>query len=105
MNAKQLRIKKIKTFLRLQSGPQTITEVYEALVKRLGEEVSRKTIERDLDELIETRVVSLMPGIPARFTLVSGLEIELTLSLKELEHILTLLDPDSELAKKIRGNL
>ena len=105
MNTKLKRLKKIKSFLRSQADPKSITDVYEALVRRLGEDVSRKTIERDLDEMIEARVVSLMPGVPSRFMLVAGVEIELTLSLKELEHILTLLDPDSELAKKIRGYL
>jgi predicted DNA-binding transcriptional regulator YafY len=69
MNAKLQRLKKIRSFLRSQSAPWTITEVYEALVKRLGEDVSRKTIERDIDDLLEDRKVIVMPGLPSRYQL------------------------------------
>jgi len=102
MKTKFQRLKKIKSFLRTQSGPQTIIEIYEALVKRLGEDVSRKTIERDMDELIEARAVILMPGLPARFQMAETDKIEVILSVEEIKTILTLLNENSETYLKLK---
>ena len=102
MNAKLNRLKKIRSYLRTQSSPQTITEVFEALVKRLGEDISRKTIERDMDELIEARAVVLMPGLPSRFQLAETDQIELTLSAEEIRTILALLNENTETHLKLK---
>ena len=103
MNAKQQRLKKIKSFLRLQSSPQSITEIFEALVSRLGEDISRKTIERDLDQLIEERSVTLMPGTPARFQIIEVHEIEVILTKDEINTIISNLGEDSEIGKKLKS--
>lgn len=103
MNAKQQRLKKIKSFLRLQSSPQSITDVYEALVSRLGEDISRKTIERDLDQLIEERSATLMPGTPARFQIIEVQEIEVILTKDEINTIISALGVDSEIGKKLKS--
>jgi predicted DNA-binding transcriptional regulator YafY len=105
MNAKFQRLNKIRSFLRSQSDPQTITEVYEALINRLGESVSRKTVERDLDELIESRVVILMPGLPAKYQLTEADQLEITLKVEEIKTIIQLLGDDSEITQKLKKTL
>jgi predicted DNA-binding transcriptional regulator YafY len=102
MNAKLQRHKKIRSFLRSQSSPQTITEVYEALVNRLGQDVSRKTVERDIDELIESRIVILMPGLPTRYQLAACEELEIILTVQEIGEILSKLEEKSELKLKLK---
>ena len=102
MNTKQQRLKKIKSFLRLQSSPHSITEIFEALVSRLGEDISRKTIERDLDQLIEEKSVTLMPGTPARFQIIELSEIEVIFTKDEINTIISALGEESEIGKKLR---
>jgi hypothetical protein len=48
MNNKEERKRKIKNFLRFQTRPVTVSEIHEAITNRLGLEISRKTIERDI---------------------------------------------------------
>jgi predicted DNA-binding transcriptional regulator YafY len=103
MNTKQQRLKKIRSFLRSQSDPQTISEVFDALVNRHGEEVSRKTIERDLDELLEAKALALLPGTPSKFKLIALEEVEIPLTLDEARTIILVLGEGSELATKIRS--
>jgi predicted DNA-binding transcriptional regulator YafY len=99
------RLKKIRSFLRSQPNPKTITEVYEALVQRLGEKISRKTIERDFDELIESRMVVVMPGLPARYSPLESEEIEVTLTIEEIKSIIQLLGEHSEISTKFKNAL
>lgn len=103
MNTKQQRLRKIRSFLRSQTDPQTISEVFEALINRFGEEVSRKTIERDLDELLESKVLILLPGTPSKFKLIAIEEVELQLSIDEARAIILALGEGSELGAKIRS--
>ena len=85
-----------------QSKPQTIKDVFDVLINRHGEEVSRKTIERDLDQLIEERSVTLMPGTPARFQIIEISEVEVILTKDEINTIISALGEDSEIGKKLR---
>ncbi len=62
------RFIKTKVFLRMQSSFVTVSEIHEALTKRMGVVVCRKTVERDMIEMVELGLVSQSPGIPARFT-------------------------------------
>ena len=103
MNTKQQRLKKIRFFLRSQTDPQTISEVFEAIVNRHGEEVSRKTIERDLDELLEAKALTLLPGTPSKFKLIAIEEVEISLTLDEARKIILALGESSELGAKIRS--
>jgi predicted DNA-binding transcriptional regulator YafY len=105
MNAKLQRLKKIRSFLRSQSGPRTVTEIHDALVNRLGEDVSRKTIERDVDELIESRSVIVMQGLPARIQLTEIEQIEVTLTTQEIKSLIQLLGDDSEISQKLKKAL
>ena len=97
MNSKDERISKIKTFLRMQSASVTVTEIHEALTKRMGLRVSRKTIERDMAELVDRSNVAFIHGVPAKFVLNKTDEITIRLKPEELKYILDRLEPDSEL--------
>ncbi len=85
----------------MQSGPVSVTEIHEALTKRVNLDVSRKTIERDMIELTEIGAVSVHPGIPVRFYLNKPIEIEISLRVEEVQHILQVLDQKSELYIKL----
>ena len=105
MNSKIQRMKKIKSFLRLQSSPQSITQIHEALVRRLGLEISRKTIERDIDDLLEAGRLTILEGSPAKYSLAGAQDIDITLRVDEINTLISLLRPESELALKLRSYL
>jgi predicted DNA-binding transcriptional regulator YafY len=105
MNSKMVRFNKIKSILRFSSQALTISEIHEGLTKRLGIEISRKTIERDLLEMSEAQAVAIIPGVPSRFTLSAPSEIELVLSVEEVKSILELIRTNADLYQKIKTNL
>jgi predicted DNA-binding transcriptional regulator YafY len=101
MSTKSERIIKIKNFLRMQSGPVTLTAIHEALTRRLSLEVSRKTIERDMIELVEREVVTATEGVPSRYILNAPNEVEIYLKVDELQKILQAIDSESDLFRKL----
>jgi hypothetical protein len=105
MNKRIERIGKIKNFLRFQTGGVTVSEIHEALVKRMSLDISRKTIERDVIEMVEEGLVSLQPGMPMRYQLITPAIVEVALKVEEITLILELLDQDSELHQKLKRAL
>jgi hypothetical protein len=105
MNKRIERKGKIKNFLRFQSGAVTVSEIHEALVKRLSLDISRKTIERDIINMVEDGLVSLSPGMPMRYQLIKPAEVDLALKVEEITLILELLEQDSELHQKLKRAL
>ncbi len=105
MNKRIERFGKIKNFLRFQSGAVTVSEIHEALVKRIGLDVSRKTIERDIIEMLEAGLICIFPGMPKRYQLIKSTEVDLTLKVEEITLLLDLLDQDSELHQKLKRSL
>ena len=105
MNKRIERFGKIKNFLRFQSGAVTVSEIHEALVKRIGLNVSRKTIERDIVDMVEAGLVCLFPGMPMRYQLIKLTEVDLTLQVEEISLLLDLLKEDSELHQKLKRAL
>jgi len=105
MNIKSNRVNKIKSFLRMQSVPVTVTEIHDALVNRMNLDVSRKTIERDMIEMGETKTVSVTPGVPSIYVINKPTEVEIVLKIEEIEIILKHLGPTSEVYKKLQKNL
>ena len=105
MNIKNDRINKIKNFLRMQASPVTVTEIHEALSKRMHLDVSRKTIERDMIEMFEMKLVSVISGVPSKYSLNKPTDIELILKVEEIETILKLLEPTSDIYQKLQKNL
>ena len=105
MNKRIERIGKIKNFLRFQSGAATVSEIHEALVKRMNLDISRKTIERDIIDMVEEGLVSLSPGMPMRYQLIKPAEVDLALKVEEITLLLELLDQDSELHQKLKRAL
>jgi DeoR/GlpR family transcriptional regulator of sugar metabolism len=105
MKSKVERIRKIRSFLRHQSGPQSITEIYGALINRLGLDVSRKTIERDVLQMEEEGLIRAHQGTPVRYYLNGPPEIDIRLTLEEVTILIKLLGPDSPISDKLRDHL
>ena len=101
MNIKNDRINKIKSLLRMQASPVTVTEIHEALSKRMHLDVSRKTIERDMIEMMELKTVSVISGVPSKYSLNKPTDIELVLKVEEIRILLQLVKSDSELYCKL----
>ena len=106
MNTKNQRLRKIKSFLRMQSEPVTVTEIHEALSLRMNLDISRKTVERDIMEMVENQLVLAFVGVPSKFTLNKTAEIELSLKVEEIQAILKLMErEDGELFRKLSKSL
>ena len=105
MSIKIERLSKIKSFLRVQSVSVTVTEIHDALSKRMHLEVSRKTIERDMIEMVEMKSVSVISGIPSKYTLNKPNEIEITLTIEEIDEILRMINDQSKLYIKFKKSL
>jgi predicted DNA-binding transcriptional regulator YafY len=102
MNAKLQRFKKIRSYLRKQPVAQSVTEIYQALFKIPGEDVSRKTIERDMDELVESQIVISIPGLPTRYQISDTDQIEISLTPDEIKQIIGLLGEHSDTSLKLK---
>jgi hypothetical protein len=101
MNTKNQRLRKIKSFLRMQSDPVTVTEIHEALSLRMNLDISRKTVERDIIEMVDNQLVLSSIGVPSKFTLNKTAEIELSLKVEEIQTILKVVEAEGELFRKL----
>lgn len=91
MKARDIRWQKIKNYLRMQSSPSSVSEIHEALTRRMNIEVSRKTIERDLLDLVEERLIVVQEGVPQRFKLGQPDKIQITLTTEDLLYLLEII--------------
>jgi hypothetical protein len=89
----------------MQASSVTVTEIHEALSKRMHLDVSRKTIERDMIEMFEMKLVSVISGVPSKYSLNKPTDIELFLKVEEIETILKHLEPTSDIYQKLQKNL
>jgi hypothetical protein len=105
MTKKIERKRRIKNFLRLQTEALTVSEIHEAMVKRQGLDISRKTIERDIIEMVEDDLIDLSLETPTRYRLKRATEVDLALKIEEITLLLELLDQDSELHQKLKRAL
>jgi predicted DNA-binding transcriptional regulator YafY len=105
MSKKKDRLSKIKNFLRRQSVAVTISEIHDALSKRMHLEVSRKTIERDVKDLVDQASLIEIIGVPSRFLISKDTEIDVRLKCDEVRTILSFLDPLSDLYRKLKREL
>lgn len=86
----------------MQSSPASVSEVHDALTKRIKLEISRKTVQRDLLEMQERGIVSANGEIPQRFKLAKPFEIQLVLTVDEAEFLLSVIPLHISLYKKIK---
>jgi hypothetical protein len=105
MNKRIERLRKIRNFLRLQSGGVTVSEIHEAMVNRLDLKISRKTIERDVIDMVEDGYLGILSGLPTRYQLIKPVEVELALKVEEIRLLIELLDQNSELYQKLKRAL
>lgn len=91
MSTKAHRLQKIKECMRMRGDDLTITEIYESIVKSYHIDVSRKTIQRDMEELIEKKIVRQKEGSPLKFTLIQNKSYNIKLTINEIDEILEIL--------------
>lgn len=101
MSKKILRMDKTKSYLRMQSSPVTVSDIHEALTNRMHLDVSRKTVERDMIEMEEMDLISIIPGIPAKYYLNKAIEVDIRLKVEEVQAIVKQIDPSSEVFFKL----
>jgi predicted DNA-binding transcriptional regulator YafY len=89
----------------MQTSPMTVTEIHEALSKRMHLDVSRKTIERDMVLMIEMGMVSVITGVPSKYTLNKPNEIEIVLTIEEISEVLQIMNDQSKLYTKFKKSL
>ncbi len=79
----------------------TITEIYEWIFKTCQIDVTRKTIQRDMDELIERKEVLQREGCPLHFTLIESKTYQIELTLLEVDEVLESLTNKPAIQEKI----
>ena len=89
----------------MQSEPVTVTEIHEALSLRMNLDISRKTIERDIIEMVENQIVLASLGVPSKYTINKTAEIELSLKVEEIQAILKVVGAEGELFWKLTKSL
>ncbi len=102
MNSKDKRFKKIKAYLRQQSSAVSVTEIHDAMTKRIHLDISRKTIERDTLEMVENGELTIERVGPNKFLLNKPFEVDLKLRVDDIKLILQKLDPESELSAVLK---
>lgn len=102
MTKKNRRWEKIRGYLAESKTPMMITEIYQKIILSVGDKVSRKTIQRDMEEMIEERIVIQIEDSPLRFRLAPVLKARIEIEREEAKVLMELLGPDSILYKKIK---
>lgn len=87
----------------MQSSPATVSEVHEALTKRSNLNVSRKTVERDLMEMLERKLVIANGLMPQRFEIIKHSDVELTFTKNEIEFLLSVIPSHLPVYHKIKN--
>jgi hypothetical protein len=100
MRTKQERLKKIKRVLRSLPDQATISQVHEIMTIQ-GDKISRKTIERDMFELVEEKIISQIEGNPIKFQLLENYEVEVVLTIQDLTELIEFIP----VAHRLHGKL
>ncbi len=101
MSKKIIRQHKIKECMRKLDRLVTVTEIYEHIYKASHIDVTRKTIQRDMEELIERKEVLQQEGCPLRFSLIESKTYQIELTLKEIDEVLESLTSKPMIQEKI----
>lgn len=105
MNKKMARFLKIKDFLRKKGKEMTVTEICEHISEQAGAKISRKTIQRDMDELVNSHQVIQINKFPLHFKIKEKRLCKIQLSQDEINTILKSLKNKPQLLKKIREQI
>jgi len=105
MQRKELRFTKIRECMRLLDENVTISEIHEWISKCTQVKVSRKTIQRDLEELIERRIVIQAEGCPLRFRLLATKIYCFKLGLDDVDQLLESISHNSKIKNLILKQL
>lgn len=69
MDKKTRRQNRIRELIKRESRPLTVTELYRMLVIQVEGDLSRKTVERDVDEMISRREIKQASEAPLRLVI------------------------------------
>lgn len=72
------------------------------MVLRHGMDLFRKTNERDVNDMVEDKGVTLILGMPTRYQLIQSSEVDLTLWVEEITHLFDRLYENFELHQELR---
>lgn len=101
LSKKQKRWEKIRVCLRGQDKPLTTSEIFETISMQKDISLVRKTLQRDLMEMIEERIITQTSESPLRFHLIPVMKAKIEIEREEAMTLLKILSPDSRLYKKI----
>lgn len=101
MRSKELRLLKIRGYMRSVDGGSTISKIHNWIQCNTQMKITRKTIERDIYEMIERKEIIQKEGYPIRFHFISNRIYQIELTLEEINSVLELLTDRSDIYKKI----
>jgi len=92
MSDKIKRHAQLKEIMRKSNGPMSISEVYSIFERCLGSDISRKTIHRDIMELIENGDIKQSQERPIKLVLIPKKNYTIEFEEAELVTLKTILD-------------
>jgi predicted transcriptional regulator len=100
-NAKKVRIELILKVLIESKQSQTISEIHDKLLTVYQFDVSRKTIERDMLEMVKKGLVHASENLPFRYTPHSSEDLILKLTSKEATYLMVVLPQEHSVYQKL----
>ena len=78
------RVKEIGNILLEEQRPLSISEIHNYLFDRQGIDVTRKTIQRDIEDMEERGIIAKLNSYPAKYQLTDSEVLHIELSLEEI---------------------
>ncbi len=91
MKNKNLRHKRIRELLRRTDESLTISEIHDTLYENSEIVVSRKTTQRDVEELIEKEEIRQIQDVPLKVSFLKNEIVPINLKLEEALFVISLL--------------
>ncbi len=105
MGSKKDRFFKLRRLLKEQMHPATVSQIHNVFLKDTDLKVSRKTIERDLNEMFSSKMVTVEQGPPLKYSMGKDDEIEIVLKIEEINFILQKICPLSDIFSKLKKHI
>lgn len=101
MRTKEIRLNKIRSCMNLAENDLTISEIHKWILEYVKKDIGRKTIQRDIIEMITRGEIIQKGGFPSRFKLSKATNYNIELNLHEVDLIIELLSNNPAIQKKI----
>lgn len=101
MNAKLDRLKNLRIiFLSNVATPLSITELHDKLFEKFHIDVARKTIQRDIKELLDDGIIMAVLSSPRKYKLEETLKMAINLTQEEVSFLNDLLNDITDPLRK-----